>query len=157
MTLLNDAVSSQLEIPTSFWINSDSRSYPILQAIFLISSFVRGNLPCLSQQLWQSGQRHFQRMYKPSFLSIGMWKMTWSTTTRASAISCLLPRCKSYTSGSIFQDCESNSRDSLTPWLDSNGTLVKTRRLNVCRTAQLDRFQFRIWAIRQLNLLQKGE
>lgn len=51
MTLFIVDVSFQLETLVSFSINSDFESYPIFFEIDEMSSLVRGNLPCLSQQL----------------------------------------------------------------------------------------------------------
>src|ERR687897_3728031 len=80
-----------------------------------MSSFVNGNLPCRSQQLWQSGHRHFHKMYRLSLDKVGMWKVMPPTLTDVSDTPSLyFPVWKSYNFGSIFHFLARRSSASLT-------------------------------------------
>src|SRR5215211_2066895 len=114
ITLPNDSCSCQLEIVVSFLTNSAFELYPAFFAILPMSSFVNGSLPCRSQQLWQSGHRHFHNTYRPSFDKVGIWKMTPPTFTGVSTTSLYLPVWRSYNFGSIFHFLARRSRASLT-------------------------------------------
>src|SRR5919197_6404651 len=114
ITLPNASCSCQLEIVVSFLTTLAFESYPTFFAILPMSSFVNGRLPCRSQQLWQSGQRHFHNTYRRSFDKVGIWKMTPPTFTGVSTTSLYLPVWKSYNFGSIFHFLARRSSASLT-------------------------------------------
>ena len=101
-----------------------------------MSSFVSGSLPWRSQQLWQSGQRHFHKTWSLSFDSVGIWNTTPPTFIGVSTTSSRLPVWRSYNFGSIFHFLARRSSESLTELSVCTAINYKPGGLNVPNLAQ---------------------
>lgn len=102
--------SLQTAVIVSALMKSDTREYLRVEPMVIRSFEVSGSRPCLSQQLWQSGQWHPHRMYCPC--RCGMWNVTLPTVCWMSRVSLVRPNTKSLINGSISHSLDSNASDS---------------------------------------------
>ena len=116
--------SLYVAVTVSFLMKSEVLRYFRPLPMVIRSSMFSGSLPCLSQQLWQSGQWHLQRTYLSTEPMCGMWKVTSPTFRTRSETSLILPSMRSERIGSMSQSFCKRSRDSRISFCDNRYSVI---------------------------------